>query len=286
MKRILLLLLIITGIYIVFNHTFDFNWFGSANSVGNTAEVSSTTDRIEINVSSVSTNIISEDRNNLKADYTGKKNLTVKKSGNKVEVSLKGNWYDWFDWFSSKKNEKLTLYIPENYNRGMAINIGSGNLDFVNDKPMNLDELTLDIGSGNLNIKSLSVKTFALDGASGNVKIDSLKTKSGTIDLSSGNIIVNHYSGPIKAEVSSGKLNVQMDKLTDPIDVDLSSGLVNLDLPKNADFALNGEVSSGNISCDFPLTTKSSTNKGINGIHGSGKHKVNLSVSSGLIHVY
>jgi lia operon protein LiaG len=168
----------------------------------------------------------------------------------------------------------------------MAINIGSGNLDFVNDKPMNLDELTLDIGSGNLNIKSLSVKTFALDGASGNVKIDSLKTKSGNIDLSSGNININHYLGPLKADVASGRLNVQMDKLTDSINIDLSSGLVNLDLPKNADFDLDGEVSSGNITCDFPLTTTSSDQKNLKGTHGSGKNKVNLSVSSGLVHVY
>lgn len=286
MKRILLLLLIITGIYIVFNKGLDFNWFGSADSGGNTAAISSHTNMIEVNVSSVSTTVIPQNRNDVKAVYNGKEKLTVKENGDKVEVTLENKWFDWFNWFSSRKHQKLTIYIPEEYNRGMSINLGSGNLEFSGNAKNNLEELSLDIGSGNLELHSISANKFSLDGASGNVKIDSLKTKSGNIDLSSGNINISHYSGPLKADVSSGRLNVQIDKLTDSVDVDLSSGLVNLDLPKNADFALNGEVSSGNISCDFPLTTKTSDHKNLKGTHGSGKHNINLSVSSGLVHVY
>jgi lia operon protein LiaG len=286
MKRILMLLVLITVIYIVFTKGLDFNWFGSANTDSHTASISSTTDMIEMNVSSVSATVIPQNRNDLKAVYNGKEKLTVKENGDKVEVTIKNNWFDWFSWFSSGKNEKLTIYIPEDYNRGMSINLGSGTLAYAGNVKNSLEELSLDIGSGNLNLHSISANNFSLDGASGNVEIDSLKTKEGTIDLSSGNININHYLGPLNADVSSGRLNIQMDKLTGSIDVDLSSGLVNLDLPKNADFALNGEVSSGNISCDFPLTTTDTNHKNMKGSHGSGKHKVNLSVSSGLVHVY
>ncbi|MFH7445155.1 DUF4097 family beta strand repeat-containing protein, partial [Pseudomonas syringae pv. tagetis] len=61
-----------------------------------------------------------------------------------------------------------------------------------------------------------------------------------------------------------------MDKLTDTIKIDVSSGNVELDLPDSAYFELNGRVSSGKISSDFPLTTKGTDRKHMNGTHGSG----------------
>jgi lia operon protein LiaG len=288
MKRILILLLVITGLYIIFNQVFPFDWSSAADK-NSQAVISDDTDMIDVNVSSGSTTIIPQNRNDLKAVYNGKGTLTVREKGNKVEVSLKNKWFDWFNWLSFSKHKDLKIYIPEDYDRIMNINLGSGNFSFSgqsSNNPVKLEELTLDIGSGNMNLKNLNVKDFKHNGASGNVKIDSLKTKAGTIDLSSGNLTIKHYTGAIKADVSSGKLNVQVDKLTDSIAIDLSSGSVGLDLPKNADFTLNSDVSSGNISCDFPLTTKDLNRKSIKGTHGSGKYKINLSVSSGNINIH
>ena len=127
---------------------------------------------------------------------------------------------------------------------------------------------------------------FIHDGSSGKVTIDTLVTKTGTFDLSSGNLEINHYTGAFNADVSSGKLLLQIDKLNNPIDIDLSSGNVDLDLPDNANFTLDGEVSSGNISSKFPLTTTETDNKNLKGTHGSGKSKINISVSSGDVDIY
>jgi lia operon protein LiaG len=288
MKRIVILLLVITGLYIVFNKGFDIDQYSAAGKDAQAA-ISKDTDMIEINVSNGSTTIIPQNRNNLKAVYNGKEKLTVKENGDKVEVSLKNKWFDWFNWLSFSKHKELKIYIPEDYDRSIAINLGSGNFSFSGhskNKPVKLEDLSVDIGSGNMNLKNLDVKDFEHNGASGNVKIDSLKTKTGSVDLSSGNLTINHYTGAMKADVSSGRFNLQMDKLTDSIDIDLSSGTVGLDLPKNADFTLNGDVSSGTISCVFPLTTKDDVNrKSIKGKHGSGKYKIDLSVSSGNIHI-
>ncbi|MGG3468593.1 DUF4097 domain-containing protein [Neobacillus pocheonensis] len=288
MKRILFLLIVITGLYIVFNHSWQFNAISASKQDGQAA-ISADTEMIKIDVSSVSTIIIPEDREDLKAVYTGKQKLNIRENGDEVEVSIKGKWFDWFNWGPFSEKRKLKIYIPEDYNQNMQIDLGSGNVSFSGrskNNPMKLDELTVDIGSGNMNLKNLHVKNFNQDVASGNVDIDSLKTETGTLDLSSGNLDIKHYTGAVEADVSSGELNIQIDKLVDSIKLDLSSGDVGLDLPNNSDFTLNGDVSSGNITCDLPLTSKDVNNKSIHGTHGSGKYKIDLDVSSGSIHVH
>ncbi len=289
MKRILILLLVIAGLYIAFNQSIHINVFGSGRKKNGEAAIAGNTKVIKVDVGSVSTTIIPEDRQNLRAVYNGKQTLSVKENGDTVEVSLKGKWYDWFNWSSFSEKNQLKIYIPEDYTQNMTIDLGSGNLDFsgpAKDKPMKLEELNVDIGSGNLKLNNLNVDQFKHDGGSGNVKIDTLKTKTGTFNLSSGNLEIKHYTGAIEADVSSGQLDIQLDKLTDSIKMDVSSGDVGLNLPNNADFTLNGEVSSGDISCDLPLTSKDFNKDRINGTHGSGKYKIDLDVSSGNIHIH
>jgi lia operon protein LiaG len=282
MKRIVILLLIITGLYIVFNQSFQLDGFAFGGSKDGRAALSKTIETIDINVAGVKTTIIPESRDDVEAVITGKGSLTVKETGNRLVVETKKKM---FNWFSFSEKSHLKIYIPEGYNRDMTIQIGSGSLNFSG-QSMKLNELSLDIGSGNVNIDHLEVNEFTHDGSSGNVKIDTLKTKSSTFDLSSGNLEVNHFTGALKADVSSGRFSMQMDKLNDSIEIDLSSGNVNLDLPDNADFNLDGEVSSGNISSDFPLTSNGSDKKSLKGTHGSGKNQINVEVSSGNIHIF
>nr|WP_263323337.1 DUF4097 domain-containing protein [Neobacillus sp. Marseille-Q6967] len=282
MKRIVILLLVITGLYIVFNQAFQLEGFAFAGSKDGSAQVTNHTDTIKIDVGGVSTTIIPEDRDDVKAVLTGKGNLIVKKDGNRVEVKTINKW---FSGFSFSEKRKLKVYIPEDFNKEIEIHIDSGNLDFSGDS-MELDRLSLNLGSGNVDLKDIKVNEFVHDGSSGNVEIDRLTTKSGTFDLSSGNVEIKDYTGKLKADVSSGRFNLEMEKLTDSVEIDVSSGIVNLDLPDNADFELDGEVSSGKVSSDFPLNSKEQEKDHIRGIHGSGKHKVDISVSSGNVSIH
>ncbi|WP_066072655.1 LiaG family protein [Neobacillus soli] len=289
MKRIVILLLVITGLYIIYTQALQFDWFNSDNNnKDGKASITDNIDMIEVNISSINTMIIPEDRKDLKVVYTGKQKLTVAEKGDKVEVSLKSKGFDWFNWFTPSEKKKLKIFIPEKYDRNMNIKVGSGNVNFTGQSksnPVKLEELTIDIGSGNMQLQNLVIKRFEHNGASGNVDIDSLKTETGSFDLSSGRLDVKHYTGAIKANVASGKLNFQLDKLTDPIDIEVTSGSVGLNLPKNADFTLNGDVTSGNITCDIPLTSKENKHRSIKGKHGSGKYKINLELTSGNIHI-
>lgn len=285
MKRILILLLIITGLYIAFNKALEFDWF-SASGMDLTAAVSGETNSIVINVPTGSTTIIPENRKDVKAVYTGTEKLYIKENGDKVEVTLKNKWFAWFNWNPFSKHNNVKIYVPENYDRNMNIHLGSGNLYFSGqseNRPYRLNKLTLDLGSGNMNLSNLEVNQFQHIGSSGNVKIDTLKTKAGSIDLSSGNLDIKHYSGAFHAKVASGKLALQVDRLTDTIGIDVSSGLVNVDLPSNGDFTLNGDIGSGKIFCQLPLKSEENNHGSLKGTHGDGKYKVNLSVSSGIV---
>jgi len=58
-----------------------------------------------------------------------------------------------------------------------------------------------------------------------------------------------------------------------------------LDLPEDADFTLNGKISSGNISSDIPLKEKEQSDNRLRGKHGSGKFEIKADVSSGNIDI-
>ena len=223
-----------------------------------TAELTDRIDVIEIDVSGISTTIIPEKRDNVEADLDGNGSVQVKKSGNSLEVEYKRKWYQPFGFF---KRPKLTIYLPDDYQRDLAIEVGSGN---VNSKDLHLNKLLIDVNSGNVNMDSITAQT-------------------GVLDVRSGNIDLQHYTGQFEADVSSGNLSIQMDELTDSVKVDMSSGHVELDLPDHADFTLDGNVSSGFISSSFPLKDKQESKRELNGINGTGEHHVDLSVSSGKI---
>ena len=225
-----------------------------------TAELTDDIDVIEIDVSGVSTTIIPEKRDNVEADLDGNGAVQVEKSGNSIEVEYKRKWYQAFGFF---KRPKLTVYLPDDYQQDLAIEVGSGN---VNSKDLHLNNLLLDVNSGNVNL-------------------DSITTQTGVLDVSSGNIDLKHYTGQLEADVSSGNLSIQMDELSDDVKVEVSSGHVELDLPDRADFTLDGNVSSGFISSSFPLKDKQESKRELKGINGTGEHHLDLSVSSGKIEV-
>lgn len=284
LKKIFVIFLILIGLYWIFTNWIHFDWLPFGRSEQQAA-ITDETDLIEIDVSSLSTTIIPEERDDLKAELTGRGTVRVDRSGDKITVTAKQKW---FNFFSFGQN-KLNIYIPEDFQEDIAIDLGSGNLDFSGkskSKPMTLSSLTIDLGSGNVKLNNLKVNRFEHDGSSGNVNIKSLSTKTGDFEISSGSLDIEDYTGKLNAELSSGKLSVEMTKLVDDVTVEVSSGTVDLDLPDNASFNLNGKSSSGNISCDFPLTSESSNTRSLSGKHGSGKHNIELTVSSGNIRVH
>lgn len=287
MKRILVIFLLITGAYIGWNYMFNGSGVNFAKAE-DAVKVTSQTEKIYIDISSVETVIVPEDRDDVRAELKGKGTVKVDKHGDEIEVAVKRKGFFLFNWFEMDKT-KLTVYIPEDYEKNMAIELGSGDVVFKghsSDSPMKLKNLAIDIGSGSMVLENLDVETLAHQSSSGEAEFNSIAAGSGSFEVSSGSVHVKSYSGKLEADVSSGELEIQMERLTDDINLNVSSGDLELDLPDDADFSLNGKKSSGDISSDFPLENNEETDNHLRGKHGNGKYKINADVSSGDIEIY
>lgn len=271
------------GVFILIVTNTSWLPFGKNNSQ---VEVTDKIELIDIHVSGASTTIIPTNQKTLSTEYSGKGKVTVEENGNTLEVHMTSR--NWFNLFSFFKKKDLTIYIPEDYNRNLAIDSGSGILHFsgqLKNQTMQLEHLSLNMSSGNVQLSHLSTKHFEQDGSSGNVTIESLTTKTGSFEMNSGNLDVRKYSGDVKAILSSGRLKLQMEKITNDINLKVSSGYATLDLPQDAGFTLNGKTGSGAITTNFPLTDSKRDKHTLTGIHGSGEHHIDLDVQSGKVDV-
>ena len=286
MKRILVIFLVITGAYIAWSYLFDGDGINFARAK-DSVTVTDKTEKIKIDVSSVQTKIVPEDIQDVRAELEGKGTVKVKRHGDEIEVSVKRKGFFWFNWFEMDQTS-LTVYIPEDYDKDMDIELGSGQIDFNGqsaDNPMKLRNLALNIGSGRLTLENFDVENLENQSSSGEVEMNLIDAVSGSFDVSSGRLLVKNYSGKLDADVSSGELEIQINQLLGDVSLDVSSGYIGLDLPENADFTLNGKISSGNISSNFQLQDKEQSEKRLRGKHGSGKFKIKADVSSGNINI-
>ncbi|MGN7176102.1 LiaG family protein [Cytobacillus sp. SAFR-174] len=279
MKRILVIFIILISFYLLFTGVNSWLSFGGNSTE---ASLSKRINTISIDVSSSDTVIIPENRNDVRAELDGKGKVTVNKSGNEIRVEYKRKWLDGFQFFNNKSN--LKVYVPEDFNKSMSIDIGSGRLNFAGEsesKPFELESLDVNMSSGKVSLANIKTDEFEHEGSSGMMDANHLFARSGEIDMSSGKVKIRNYQGKLDAGVSSGHLDIMVGKLIDSIKVEASSGFVRLDLPDDADFILKGKASSGHISSTFELDDEERDKNDISGKHGSGEHDIRISVSSG-----
>ena len=249
----------------------------------NSIKVTERTEEINIITHSSDMKIVPEARNDVKAALNGNGELSLRKQGDKIEVEVKQKWYQFFN-FNGESD--VTVYLPADFNQNLKLEVGSGNVELKGASSLVLNEVDIEMSSGDVELSNLQTKSFKHDGSSGRLIIDQLSTEKGSFDISSGDVILTNYSGPLKGEMSSGEMKVQMEQLSGDVSFDLSSGDVELDLPDDANFTLDTEASSGDISTTFTLKDQMITNNKISGVHGSGEHQVNVSLSSGNARVY
>jgi lia operon protein LiaG len=260
--------------------------FAKESQSGERIEVSNKIKHIDLDLESSDTEVIPVDKNEVKVEIEGKGTMTLAQKGHTINVDVKHKWYEWFG-FNHKSN--VTVYVPKEYDHSMEIDIGSGNFTMSGESDSTkwkLDELSVDMGSGNMELNDIETNVFEHDGSSGDLIVDGLTTKEGRVEISSGDVKLSKYEGPLEGELSSGELSVTMDSLKGDLSFDVSSGGVNLDLPEDAGFKLKGQASSGDISCNFPLKDQKIENGDISGVAGSGQYIIDVSVSSGNVDIY
>jgi len=94
------------------------------------------------------------------------------------------------------------------------------------------------------------------------------------------------FSGDLKSESSSGDTTVHYSDFDNNINMHSSSGRVLLKLPASAHFNLDASASSGDVTCDFPITVSGKKNDHkLQGTVVNGKNKISIDVSSGDINI-
>lgn len=257
MQKLLAFLAVLVCLYILGMSLQRVSWLPFGNKNTQSASIKHI-ELIDIDASATDVTVIPDDREDVKAEYKGRGKLKVTKNGDTIKVSLERSLFQGINFWNRKK---LKIYIPEDFHDKMAVNIGSGRMHLSGPSkshPMKLDELSLDMTSGMVDLKNLNVDSFHHVGSSGNAQFDYVTAGIASIKMSSGNVEMNHFQGQLSAKLSSGRFKGQIDQLKDSIDVKINSGTVSLDFPENSSFTLNGKVSSGMISCELPLESRTS----------------------------
>ncbi|ERI06256.1 hypothetical protein HMPREF0083_05356 [Aneurinibacillus aneurinilyticus ATCC 12856] len=287
MKKLIGFLFIVFGVSMLLSILTSSVLGGALSKEGRQVRTASL-DNIEnmnINMPSADVRIIPEDRQDVEAVLQGrnvdKNQLSVKQSGNTLKVGLEQGK---FQWFTFSDDLTLDLHIPQEYSRNMMIKAGSGNIEFegVDENRTTLEKLELDMSSGTATLDNLDVKLLKHKGSSGSIQIKNVTAEATDIDISSGDVELDHYSGSLRANLSSGDLRAEFEELTGPVKIGMTSGSVSLHMPENADFVLQGNTSNGSIRCDLPLQNRKE-NEGthLSGSYGNGSHPVQITASSG-----
>ncbi|MBF8983686.1 DUF4097 family beta strand repeat protein [Lutibacter sp. B2] len=232
--------------------------------------------------------IIPEDRKDMKVHLYGKfsgmnksPKLVVNKSKGVLEIELK---YDKNIVKISSSDLTLDISVPKNYKGDFEVDMTSG--EFKMEKELNLNDLSIELSSGDVSLKNLKLNNLEIDMSSGELVGDTINTNNTSIELSSGEVELNNFTGDIKCETTSGDVSINYSKFDNDIDLELTSGNVNLDLPDDAQFYLDAEYTSGDIECDFPITMKGKyENDSIKGMVGNDKNKIKLRITSGDVNI-
>jgi lia operon protein LiaG len=245
---------------------------------------------INLEVSSAKINIITENRKDLRARLTGSVTSSSLTTEPTLETSIDGstlnvrvktqNMYVGF----TSVNLNLDVYVPLDYSENLTIKSSSGD---INVPDIKLNDLNCNLSSGKLTLGKVSAKNFSYDSSSGSITAAELITKSSDLESSSGRIRLDKFEGDLKAKVSSGDIKIAYGEFNNNVNISVASGSVELVLPENSEFFLNARASSGNVSCQFPITISNKQKENIlEGVVKNDKNKISINTSSGNIKIY
>lgn len=279
MKKIMVIFLVIVGGYLLFTFFGSIlSFFGEDND---SIKLTNKIDTIEFDINSATVTVIPENRDDVKIKLDGRGKAILEKKGDTIIISHENNSFISFPFF---RTAHLKVYVPNDYNKDMVMDLGSGTINLGGESeknPFQLKELSIEMNSGNLKLNNLDIEDFILNLGSGNLSAHSLVSEISSLDISSGNVKLTDFIGELEADVSSGKLDIQVRELQNSMKIDISSGDLVLDLPDQADFTLDGKTGSGNLSFDLPLEVEKQDNRHLKGTRGTGKHEIEIDVSSG-----
>ncbi len=164
----------------------------------------------------------------------------------------------WLFGFGSSKeyNKKLEIKIPRSQMK-------------------NLEDLSIDTVSSEINLDHIGVRECSIDNTSGNTTFVG-NTEKFEIDNVSGDIHLRGTHREIDCDTVSGNLTLDADFAPTSIDTDSVSGDLTLNLPADSSFRVSEDSVSGDLTCNFETQKK-----GDDIICGTGDNEYNIDTVSG-----
>ena len=264
-------------------------------------EISDKVDTINIDYMSGEITMTGEAQDGISIKETSSKNLS---EDQKVHTWVDGSTL-YVRYCASKKNldlnnlnKHLEISVPKDVKlENLTVDISSGELSSSNIEVSKIDaeassgslsfdgkadDVTAEVSSGTIDIK-LDGKSTSLDftASSGNIKADIEEADKLVTETSSGNTTVKAaFITDINSTASSGKMNFTLDKAPTVIKMNASSGDITLALPEKSNYTAKVETSSGEFDYELPFEKKGSTY-----IIGSGEGTMDITTTSGNVKI-
>lgn len=165
----------------------------------------------------------------------------------------------------------------------LTIDTGSGGIDV---RGATGDAISLDTGSGSVSASDLNAKRCKIDTGSGGVSGTGLACDELSIDVGSGRIRVDDVKASrITLDAGSGGIDVSIASSPKSLNVDAGSGGVTVSLPSNVNAEVDIETGSGGIDSDFPIQVTRMERNHLRGTLGNGSGRIHIESGSGRVHL-
>jgi len=208
--------------------------------------------------------------------------LAVEQTGNLLQITTERENGQHFVLGFYSDDLVLEIGVPEQYRDRLVVRTSSGDVDIID---QNLSELSVDTSSGDIQLRSVQAATVSMESSSGDQEAENLQAEYSELTSTSGDVRVGDLTGGAKVKSSSGKITLSYLEFNADLEVRSSSGDVKLFLTETARFRLEARASSGDISCEFPLTLAGASSEmsrnAVVGMVGDGTHQIVVQTSSG-----
>ncbi|MBD7911711.1 DUF4097 family beta strand repeat-containing protein [Clostridium cibarium] len=182
-------------------------------------------------------------------------------------------------------SEEIEIYIPKSYNKDLNVESSSG--DVKSSLETSLNKVSFSAHSGDIGMETgINANDVKIKVSSGNVDVESITSKTYDISSSSGDININSVSGSGEIESRSGDIKIQYKDISEYSNVSAHSGDINIFIPSELSFKFSGKCISGDITSDFDLNYKNKKENEATGQIGNGPYKnLDVNTSSGDIDI-
>ncbi|MGG0797105.1 DUF4097 family beta strand repeat-containing protein [Brevibacillus laterosporus] len=187
----------------------------------------------------------------------------------------------WFSLDFSMNDEGLTISLPQKRWEKMKLSSTSGNIKAGD---VLAKEFIASSTSGDIEMKQLESEKNDIQVTSGNVEISRLVATYSTFESTSGDIDVQEATGEIKANSTSGNIDVYTAEVAHNLTLEASSGNIEIVTTKQpTDTRFVAKTSSGEIQTNLEgFRFNSTSNHNVEATNGQEiKRTVHIQTTSG-----